>query len=247
MAGSHEVRGSNPLFSTMNSIAGRIIGQRFFYFQVKGEESESCEDSGSFALCEGKWRLIGRSGLLGRNVHPILISLGANVPAGYCYQKVRPQSPIMAGIPSYPTGKRGTRRRLKSGNLMTWGFLVRDSSSSTASPRLGAFLLGYLGFRARISRLTCTLGRGTSFFMPRSRSGGSGSCPRCTLRRATRFFATVFLFVCSCCAAILLSRSSQSHALRDVALDCFSIGSPVARGRGVSAGDDPDGHGLVHV
>ena len=32
MAGSHEVRGSNPLFSTMNSIAGRTIGQRFFLF-----------------------------------------------------------------------------------------------------------------------------------------------------------------------------------------------------------------------
>ena len=31
MAGSHEVRGSNPLFSTMNSIAGRTIGQRFFF------------------------------------------------------------------------------------------------------------------------------------------------------------------------------------------------------------------------
>ena len=38
MAGSHEVRGSNPLFSTMNSIAGRAIGQRFFYVQVKGFE-----------------------------------------------------------------------------------------------------------------------------------------------------------------------------------------------------------------
>ena len=38
MAGSHEVRGSNPLFSTMNSIAGRTIGQRFFYLQARGLE-----------------------------------------------------------------------------------------------------------------------------------------------------------------------------------------------------------------
>ena len=38
MAGSHEVRGSNPLFSTMNSIAGRAIGQRFFYVQIEGPE-----------------------------------------------------------------------------------------------------------------------------------------------------------------------------------------------------------------
>ena len=43
MAGSHEVRGSNPLFSTMNSIAGRAIDQRFFYLQVK--ESEPREGS----------------------------------------------------------------------------------------------------------------------------------------------------------------------------------------------------------
>ena len=166
MAGSHEVRGSNPLFSTMNSIAGRTIGQRFFYLQARGLEPR---------------------------------------------------------------------------------FFVRGGFYSTASPRLGAFLLGYLGFRARISRLTCTLGRGTSFFMPRSRSGGSGSCLRCTLRRTTRFFATVFLFARFCCVAILLSRSSQSCALRDVTLDCFPVGFPVARGRGVSAGNDPDGHGLVHV
>ena len=41
MAGSHEVRGSNPLFSTMNSIAGRAIGQRFFYVQIEGPESRS--------------------------------------------------------------------------------------------------------------------------------------------------------------------------------------------------------------
>ena len=41
MAGSHEVRGSNPLFSTMNSIAGRTIGQRFFYVQIEGSESRS--------------------------------------------------------------------------------------------------------------------------------------------------------------------------------------------------------------
>ena len=229
MAGSHEVRGSNPLFSTMNSIAGRTIGQRFFYFQVKGKGSGFCEDSGSFALCEGKWRLIGRSGLLGRNVHPSFDPLEGKRPCGLLCKKVRLQSPIVAGIPSYPTGKRGTRRRLKSGNLMTWGFLVRDSSSSMASPRLEVFLLGYLGFRARISRLTCTLGRDTSFFMPRSRSGGSGSCPRCTLRRATRFFVTVFLFARSCCVAILLSRSSQLRALRDVAFDCFPVGFPVTR------------------
>ena len=36
MAGSHEVRGSNPLFSTMNSIAGRTIGQRFFISKLEG-------------------------------------------------------------------------------------------------------------------------------------------------------------------------------------------------------------------
>ena len=194
MAGSHEVRGSNPLFSTMNSIAGRTIGQRFFYFQVKGKGSESCEDSGSFALCEGKWRLIGRSGLLGRNVHPSFDPPGGKRPCGLLLPKVRPQSPIVAGIPSYPTGKRGTRRRLKSDSLMTWGFLVRDSFSSTASPRLGAFLLGYLGFRARISRLACTLSRDTSFFMPRSRSGGGGSCPGCALRGQLGFSP---LFSCS--------------------------------------------------
>ena len=237
MAGSHEVRGSNPLFSTMNSIAGRTIGQRFFYFQVKGKGSGFCEDSDSFALCEGKWR----------NVHPSFDPLEGKRPCGLLHKKVRLQSPIVAGIPSYPTGKRGTRRRLKSGNLMTWGFLVRDSFSSTASPRLEVFLLGYLGFRARISRLTCTLGRGTSFFMPRSRSGGSGLCPGCTLRRATRFCATVFLFARSCCVAILLSRSSQLRSLRDVTLDRLPVGFPVARWRGVFAGDDPDGHGLVHV
>ena len=43
MAGSHEVRGSNPLFSTMNPIAGRAIDQRFFYVQVEGSESREGE------------------------------------------------------------------------------------------------------------------------------------------------------------------------------------------------------------
>ena len=171
MAGSHEVRGSNPLFSTMNSIAGRTIGQRFFYLQARGKGSESCEGSGSFAPCEGKWRLIGRSGLLGRNVHPSFDPPGGKRPAGCCYQKVRPQSPIVAGIPSYPTGKRGTRRRLNSGNLMTWGFLVRGGFYSTASPRLEAFLLGYFGFRARISPLACTLSWYLAFYATFAKRG----------------------------------------------------------------------------
>ncbi len=52
MAGSHEVRGSNPLFSTMNSIAGRAIRQRFFYFQVKGFEPR--EGSATVLIPEGK-------------------------------------------------------------------------------------------------------------------------------------------------------------------------------------------------
>ena len=77
MAGSHEVRGSNPLFSTMNSIAGRTIGQRFFYLQARGLE---------------------------------------------------------------------LREVLRSRRFLFDGF-----------SSFGAFLLGYLGFRARISRLACTL------------------------------------------------------------------------------------------
>ena len=60
-------------------------------------------------------------------------------PCGLVSKKAHLQSPIAAGIPSYLTGKRGTRRWLKSGNLVTWGFLVRGNSSSMASPRLGAF------------------------------------------------------------------------------------------------------------
>ena len=76
MAGSHEVRGSNPLFSTMNSIAGRTIGQRFFISRLEGSNSAR--------------------------------------------------------------------------------FFVRGGFYSTASPRLGPSSW-VIGFRARISRLACTL------------------------------------------------------------------------------------------
>ena len=70
---------------------------------------------------------------------------------------------------------------------------------------------------------------------------------RIHIARATWFCPIAFLPVCSCRAAIPLSRSSQLRALRDVAFDCLPVGFPVARWRGVSAGDNPDGHGLVHV
>ena len=134
MAGSHEVRGSNPLFSTMNSIAGRTIGQRFFYVQIEGSESRS-----------------------------------------------------------------------------------------------RAFLSGYLVFLCHV------------------RKTGVAGCVQDAHCEGNLVFSIAFLLVCSCCAAILLSRSSQLRTLRDVAFDCLPVGFPVARWRGVSAGDNPDGHGLVHV
>ena len=66
MAGSHEVRGSNPLFSTMNSIAGRTIGQRFFYSQVKGKGFEPREGSmAALYLAGANGDLLGGAGFWG--------------------------------------------------------------------------------------------------------------------------------------------------------------------------------------
>ena len=134
MAGSHEVRGSNPLFSTMNSIAGRTIGQRFFYVQIEGSES-----------------------------------------------------------------------------------------------RLRAFLSG-------IPRFSCHV-----------RKTGVAGCAQDAHCEGNLVFSIAFLLVCSCRVAISLSCSPQLRVLRDVSFDRFPVGFPVARWRGVSAGDNPDGHGLVHV
>lgn len=83
-------------------------------------------------------------------------------PCGLVSKKAHLQSPIAAGIPSYLTGKRGTRRWLKSGNLVTWEFLVRGNSSSMASPRLGAFpwdnsvSVPNLAFDVNSARVSCS-------------------------------------------------------------------------------------------
>ena len=61
MAGSHEVRGSNPLFSTMNSIAGRTIGQRFFISRLEGSNPARLDNS--FNPPEGK---LSQAGVAGR-------------------------------------------------------------------------------------------------------------------------------------------------------------------------------------
>lgn len=99
-------------------------------------------------------------------------------------------------IPLENAGREGSSRE---GSLVTWGFLVQGCSNSTASPRLGAFPLGYLGFCARIFRWTCTLlGYLVICAAPRKRSRDTNfrhTTPGCALQRAARFRATAFPLV----------------------------------------------------
>ena len=90
MAGSHEVRGSNPLFSTMNSIAGRTIGQRFFISRLEG--SNPARFDSSFDPPEGKLSQTGVAGRV-RDAHcggqlgfaPLFSYLLVSVALRFCF------------------------------------------------------------------------------------------------------------------------------------------------------------------
>ena len=71
-------------------------------------------------------------------------------------RKVQPSRRISARKPRYPTGKGGVAGSSRSEWLPDLGILFRVIIQPEAKRRNGAFIVGYLGFRAEISSNRCT-------------------------------------------------------------------------------------------
>lgn len=75
MVRNHEVRGSIPLFSTINSIAGRTIDRRFFYFSsVVIEPREGWTTLRALLQLKSQLTVTDRYMLLTRGFHVISFS-----------------------------------------------------------------------------------------------------------------------------------------------------------------------------